>query len=164
MSLNYHYETFQLLSRVSINKYLQKGSRYIYFGLVQVAVKPSTKLGIDTSVFLALRDDRLKTYKDSLLAMVQSNVCNGLIYFNCCPNYSVDLTDPLILQTLVLDVYWMTDKFKELSKNLAVTYRVYFRLLSSKLNPKFSIIPRKKEETVLIQVCIDESSLMSLKG
>ena len=124
MSLNYHYETFQLLSRVSINKYLQKGSRYIYFGLVQVAVKPSTKLGIDTSVFLALRDDRLKTYKDSLLAMVQSNVCNGPIYFNCCPNYLVDLTDPLILQTLVLDVHLMVNKLMNFPKilRLSITF------------------------------------------
>ena len=104
--------------------------RYIHFGLVQV-VKPLTKLGIDTPVFLTLRNDRLKTYEDSLLAMVQSNVCNGPVYFICCLNYSIDLTDPLIFQTLLLDVYLMANKFKELSKKLTVTYRVYFILLSS---------------------------------
>ena len=90
--------------------------------------------------------------------MVQSNVCNGPTYFNCCPNYSVGLTNPLILQTLVLNAYLIVDKFKELSKNLVVTYRVYFRLLSAQLNPKLSIIPPKKEETILIQVYTDESA------
>jgi len=52
----------------------------------------------------------------------------------------------------------MADKFKELSKTLTVTYRVYFRLLSSQLNPKLGIIPPKQEETILIQVCGDESA------
>ena len=63
--------------------------------------------------------------------MVQSNVCNGLIYFDCHLDYYVDLTDPWILQTLMPDVHLIIDKFKELSKNFAVTYRVYLRLLSS---------------------------------
>ena len=79
---------------------------------MQVVVKPLMQLVIDTLVFLALRDDGLKTYKDSLLAMVQLNVCNGPIYLNCCPNYFVDLTYPWILQTLILAMYLMIDKFK----------------------------------------------------
>ena len=35
---------------------------------------------------------------------------------------------------------------------------MYFRLLSSQLNPKLSIIPPRKEETILIQVCTNEST------
>ena len=84
-------------------------------------------------------------YKDSLLAMVRSNVCNGPIFFNCCPKYLVDLTNPLILQALILDIYLLANKFKELFKNLMVTYRLYFSLLSSQLKPKLSTIPPKKE-------------------
>ena len=69
--LNEQFKTFQRLSSVSISQFLQKGFRYIHFKFVQVAIKPLTKLGIDTPVFLVLRDARLKTYKDSLLVMVQ---------------------------------------------------------------------------------------------
>ena len=50
----------------------------------------------------------------------------------------------------------MDDKFKERSKNLAVTYGAFFILLSFQLNPKHSIIPPKKEQIILIQVCADE--------
>jgi len=72
ISLNDQFKTFQLLSIPSINKSLQNGFRYIHFRLVQVVVRPLTKLGIYAPVFLALRDNRLITYQDSLLVMVQS--------------------------------------------------------------------------------------------
>lgn len=67
--------------------------------------------------------------------MIQTNICNEPIFFNCCPNYSVDLTDNLILNSLVLDVNLQGDEFYD-CKNFAIVYRVYFRLMSSHLNPK----------------------------
>ena len=82
--------------------------------------------------------------------MLQSNVCNGSIYFNYCLDYSVGLTDPWIFHTLILDAHLMVNKFKEFSKNFAVTYRGYFRLLSFMLKPTFNIIPSKMEETVFL--------------
>ena len=73
--------------------------------MVQIALKPLSREGLDCPIYIALRDNRLVGYKDSLLAMIQTNICNGPIYFNCCPNFTVDLTDPWILDTLVLDVH-----------------------------------------------------------
>ena len=78
---------------------------FIHFGMVQIALKPLTRLGLDCPIFMALRDSTLIRYKDSLLAMIQTNICNGPIYFNCCPNYSVDLNDPWIMDTLVLNIH-----------------------------------------------------------
>lgn len=147
----------------SLRKYLEKGYRYIHFGMVQVAVKPLVHLGVDAPIYLALRDKRLKRYKTSLIAMIQTNVCNGPIYFNCSPNFSIDLTDPLILDTLVLDIHLKGDEFHALCKNFAVIYRVYFRLMNSQLNTRFNLNPLKNEETILLQVNADQPATYTPK-
>src|SRR5436190_15405416 len=90
--------------------------------------------------------------KLSIELMLQTNICNGPIYFNCAPNYSVDLTDPLISDSLILDIHLQGDEFKELCKNFAIIYRIYFRVMTSQMNPKFILTPTSKEEIVLLQV------------
>ncbi|KAI5675785.1 hypothetical protein M9H77_06735 [Catharanthus roseus] len=109
MNIQEKFQTIPLLSKVSLQKYAEKGFRYIHYGLIQVAVKLLVHIGVDAPVYLALRDKRLKRYKPSLLAMIQTNICNGPIYFNCAPNYSVSLTDPLIMNSLVLDIHMQGD-------------------------------------------------------
>jgi hypothetical protein len=71
-SLRQSFETIQLLSRKEIGKNIDNFS-FIHFGLVQVAVKPLTRQGLNTSVFLGLRDGRFKIYQDALLGMVESS-------------------------------------------------------------------------------------------
>ena len=68
------------------------------------AVKPLTRHGLKTSVFLGLRDSRFKIYQDALLGMVESSLYKDPIYFNCYPNFPVSLTDEIVLKTLELDV------------------------------------------------------------
>ena len=97
------FETIQLLNRDDIDKNIKNFS-FINFGLVQVVVKLLTRQGLNTSVFLCLRDSRFKIYKDALLGMVDTSLFQGLIYFNCYPNFVVSLTDETVLQTLELDI------------------------------------------------------------
>lgn len=99
---------------------------------------------------MALRDKRLKRYKPSVLAMIQTNICNGPIYFNCMPNFFVSLTDPLIMNSLILDVYLQGDEFEKLAEQFVIMYRIYFRLMNSCLNPKFKLRSTLNEETVLL--------------
>ena len=75
---------------------------------------------------------RLRHYKSSLLAMIQTNVCKGPIFFNCYPNFMVDLTCPMTTEALKLDVHVQGDEFLDF-KNFVVVYRIYFRLMSSNL-------------------------------
>ena len=60
-----------LLSESNIKAYLKHKFRFIHFGLVQIEIKPLVHKGVDCPIFLALKDDRLNNYKDSVLAMVQ---------------------------------------------------------------------------------------------
>ncbi|KAK9697928.1 hypothetical protein RND81_08G070300 [Saponaria officinalis] len=155
-------ETLNLLSYTSIQRYIQNKYRFIHFGLVQVAVKSLVHKGIDCPIYMALRDNRLKTYKDSLIAVVQTNVCNGPVYFNCFPDYTVDLSDPLIQEYLILDLHVSGNKFKEFAKNFAIVFRIYFRLMSSTVNPKFIREPSSKEETIFIEVHAKDTNTRSL--
>ena len=96
--------TINLLSKIAIEKYKKK-RRYTRSGVTQVALEPLTTSGLDCPIFTAFRDNRLRRHKDSLLAMIRTNILNGPIYFNCCPNYSVDLNDPLIIDILLSDIH-----------------------------------------------------------
>ncbi|KAK9697127.1 hypothetical protein RND81_08G016600 [Saponaria officinalis] len=136
------------------------GYRFGY--LQQVAVKPLVHKVIDCPIYMALRDNRLNSYKDSLLAVVQTNVCNGSVYFNCFPDFTVDLSDPLILESLILDLHISENKFKEFSKIFAIVFRIYFRLMSSTVNPKFIHGPSSKEETIFIEVHAKDNKTKSL--
>jgi hypothetical protein len=102
-SLKQSFETIQLLSRQEIDKNIDNFS-FIHIGLVQVAVKPLTRQGLNTSVFLGLRDGRFKIYQDALLGMVESSLYKGPIYFDCYPNFAVSLKDKTVLKTLELDI------------------------------------------------------------
>ncbi|KAK9747931.1 hypothetical protein RND81_02G024400 [Saponaria officinalis] len=111
---------------------------------------------------MALKDNRLNLYKDSLLAVVQTNVCNGPVYFNSFPDYTVALSDPLIQESLILDLHVSGNKFKEFAKKFAIVFRIYFRLMSSTVNPKFIHEPSSKEETIFIEVHAKDNKTRSL--
>ena len=51
----------------------------MHIGLVQIVVKPFVKKGVNSPIFMALRDTCLKKYKTSILAMIQTNIHNGRI-------------------------------------------------------------------------------------
>ena len=101
LSLQYEFEEIKLLSSLALDIYKQKGFNYLHFGLIQIALKPLSRTGIDQPVLMLLRDKTLLKFEDSLLGVVQTNLCNGAVYFNCEPNFQVSLHDQTILNTLV---------------------------------------------------------------
>ena len=42
----------------------------MHIGLVQVAIKPLLKTGVNAPIYLVLRDKRFRHYKSSLLAVI----------------------------------------------------------------------------------------------
>ena len=88
---------------------------------MQVTIKPLLKTGVNAPIHLALRDKRLRHYKSSLLVVIQTNVCKGPIFFNCYPNFMVDLTCPMTTEALKLDVHVQGDEFLDF-KNFVVVF------------------------------------------
>ena len=62
------FETISLLSEKSLQKHKEKNFKYIHIGLVQIGFKPLTKEGLNTSIFVVLRDARFIDFEDSLLS------------------------------------------------------------------------------------------------
>ena len=80
ISLNQNLESLQLLSQNAINHHRKKFN-YIHIGLVQVAIKPLFRLGLDIPIFVCLRDGRSTRFTDSILSMIDSNLTNGPCLF-----------------------------------------------------------------------------------
>jgi hypothetical protein len=59
--------TFQLFNKRFIENSKAKEYKFLHVGSVQVAVKPLTKLGINTSVLLCLRNTRFVNFRISIL-------------------------------------------------------------------------------------------------
>ncbi|KAG5575496.1 hypothetical protein H5410_055630, partial [Solanum commersonii] len=77
----------------------------LYSVYVQVAVKPLFRKGLDIPVCVILRDGRFLNFDDSMLGVLQSNLADGPVYFNCYPNFSVDINDPNVMDSLTLNIW-----------------------------------------------------------
>lgn len=125
ISINNSLETIKLLISADFDRY-KKEFRFLHIGLVQVAVKPMFRTGLDIPVCLLLRDDKLLNFDDSLLGVLESNLAHGPIYFNCYPNFSVDIQDPNILDNLTLNIKSKNMNSKTQTHEITVIYRVYY--------------------------------------
>jgi hypothetical protein len=114
-----------------INDSLAKGYKFLHVGSVQVVVKPLTRLGINASVLLCLRDARLANFRISILGMIQSSLFNGPIHFDAFPNLTLALNDIHILKALTLNVLTSGYDMKEGNRPLTIIYRIYYKLLKT---------------------------------
>ena len=119
--------------------------------MVQVAVKPLTRKGINASVLMCLRDARFKNFKDSILGMIIASLYDGPVYFNCYPDITLALDDPNIVKALTLNIASSGYHMEEGSKPFALIYRIYYRLLGTQLNPGAKINREPSGKTMLIQ-------------
>jgi hypothetical protein len=142
--------TFQLFSKKWLEEAKAKHYKFLHIGSVQVAVKPLTRLGIDASVLLCLRDARFLQFKPSILGMIQSSVYAGPVHFDVFPNMSVSLDDINFLKTLTLNIQTKGYDMEEGSRPLAIIYRIYYRLMKTSLNPQ-AIFKDPKGSTLLIE-------------
>ena len=149
-SISKTHEKCCLFSKRNISEFIAaKKFSYLHIGMVQVAIKPLTRKGINASVLMCLRDARFKNFKDSILGMITASLYNGPIYFNCYPDLTLAFDDPNIVKGLTLNIASSIYHMEEGSKPFALIYRIYYRLLGSKPSAKINREPSGK--TMLIQ-------------
>ena len=119
--------------------------------MVQVAIKPLTRKGINASVLMCLHDDKFKNFKDSIFAMITASLYDGPIYFNCYPDLIFALDDPNIVKVLTLNIASSGYIMEEGSKPFALIYCIYYRLLGTQLNPSAINHKEPSGKTMLIQ-------------
>jgi hypothetical protein len=120
--------TFQLFNKRFTDNSKAKDYKLLHVRSVQVAVKPLTRLGINVSMLLCLRDARFINFRINILGMIQSSLFNGPIHFDVFPNLTLSLDDINILKALTLNVLTSGYDIEEGSKPLAIIYRIYYNL------------------------------------
>ena len=73
-----------LVSKRNINDFLAQKLSYLHIGLVQDAVKPLARKGINSPILMCLRDARFKKFNDSLLLLstaFTTNFIYSTMYF-----------------------------------------------------------------------------------
>jgi hypothetical protein len=123
---------------------------------------PLTRLGIDASVLLCLRDARFLQFRPSILGMIQSSVYAGPVHFDVFPNMSVSLDDINFLKTLTLNIQTKGYDMEEGSRPLAIIYRIYYRLMKTSLNPQ-AIFKDPKGSTLLIESSTQNAAISAPK-
>ena len=131
-SISKTHEKCCLFSKRNIGEFIAaKKFSYLHIGLVQVAIKPLTRKGINVFVLMCLRDARFKNFKDSILGMNTTSLYDGPIYFNCYPDITLALDDPNIVKALTLNIASSEYHMEEGNKPFALIYRIYYRLLGT---------------------------------
>ena len=82
--------------------------------------------------------------------MIDFNLTNGSIYFNCNPNFSINIHDPNILSSLTLNIRTKNMNFVEHAQTIAIVYRIYYKVVTTQLNPR-AVCQSIKDETLLLQ-------------
>ena len=81
--------------------------------------------------------------------MIDSNLANGSVYFNCFPNFSMNINDPSILSSLTLNIKTKNMNFVEESQTITIIYRIYYKGMTTQLNPRV-VCQSVKDETLLL--------------
>ena len=125
ISIEQEDQVIRLLDSKSIEKH-KRDYNFIHFGMIQVVVKPLTRIGLNTSIVMCLRDNRHLDYQDSIIGAVQAGLNDGLVYFQCFLNFIVRLRDADILDSTIFHVKPMDLSLKKetilfpLSPNLPI--------------------------------------------
>ena len=133
-----------------MKEFKNKGFRFIHLGLIQVGIKPLTRRGINSSVFLRLIDARFTNENQARLGMVEANVSHGPISFNVNPDLTLSLDDGAPEKALTLRINTFGYHMIEGSRPLALVYRIYYKLFKTNLDPQ-ALIKDPKDQTLLLQ-------------
>ena len=159
-SISKTHEKCCFFSKKNIGEFVAtKKFSYLHIGMVQVAIKPLTRKGINAFVLMCLCDARFKNFKDSILGMITTSLYDGPVYFNCYPDLTLALDDPNIVKVLTLNIASFGYHMEEGSKTFALIYHIYYRLLGTQLN--LGAINHKEPfgKTMLIQCSTPDAKL-----
>ncbi|XP_050919693.1 uncharacterized protein LOC127137264 [Lathyrus oleraceus] len=145
-----------------LENHVREGYRYIHLGLIQIAIKLLHKLGLNTPIMLVLRDTHIKDFYNSTIAIVESNLNDGLVYFNFHPNYSMSLIDEFTKNSLVIYVQGLSDTFNPGVVNIDVISRITYKISNVSYNFK-SLKTTSRNETCIIEVNLSRSNVMTPK-
>ena len=109
-----------------------------------------------------LRDIRLKKFNDSIIAILESNLHDGPTFFNCYPNFSMNLRNDKTSNSIKLYVQTLEDIVDELSGPIQIIYRIYYKVTKIDYNYK-ALRSSPKDETILVEANLRKSPVQTPK-
>ncbi|KAK2414332.1 hypothetical protein QL285_036935 [Trifolium repens] len=94
--------------------------------------------------------------------MLESNLNDGPVYFNCYPNYSMSLGDEVTSSSLVICVQHQNDNFTEGISNVDIITRITYKVTNVNYNYK-SLRSTPRNETCIIEANLKKSSIITPK-
>ncbi|XP_061366617.1 uncharacterized protein LOC133309804 [Gastrolobium bilobum] len=161
VEVQYSYESIAIMNSDLVAQH-RRNYYYLHFGLIQVAVKPLSRLRLNFPVLICLRDKRHTNFHDSVIAVLESNLQNGPAYFNCYPNYEISLGDPWSARCLDLDIKIPSENFVDRTLPISVTYRFCYKV-SNKIFGTKALKQSPVNETVIMEVNAQNSSIITGK-
>jgi len=149
-------KTISLLSQEMLDQHIRDGYNFIHLGLIQVAAKPNYRIGVDSPILIMLRDIRLKKFNDSVIAILESNLHAGPAFFNCYPNFSMDIKNEKTSKALKLNIQTPEDIVDETSGPIQIIYRIYYKVTKIDYNYK-ALRSSPKDETILLEANLNRS-------
>ncbi|KAG9441527.1 hypothetical protein H6P81_017381 [Aristolochia fimbriata] len=131
-------QALELFSESDILPFREK-YKFLHIGCVQIALKPLTLKGLNTSLMLSLRDARCLNWADSLMGVMETSLTNGPVYFNIYPDLALSMTDPHLLKALSLNLVTHNYAFRPGAETIAIVYRIYYGVKPSSLPKRPSL-------------------------
>ncbi|KAL6345850.1 hypothetical protein AAG906_017609 [Vitis piasezkii] len=160
VSLEQDDQVIRLLDNRSIEKHKRDGYNFIHFGMIQVAAKPLTRLGLNTSIVMCLRDNRHLEYRDSIIGAVQAGLNDGPVYFQCYPNFTVRIRDADILDSVVLHIKTHGFKIKPGNNPVSIITRFAYKSMNTSVGSGALCTSPKGETTYFHSDMLDKSDFI----
>lgn len=121
---------------------------YMHIRLVQIAIKPLTRIGLNTFAFAYLRNKRHETFKDSHIEMVEASLNDDHAFSNCFPNFlSHDLG---AYEATALGIFTKEFNMKPQSQNIAIVNRIYYDVMNTIVPDIAYSLPLKRVSTLFL--------------
>ena len=160
VSLEKDDQVIRLLDSKSIEKHKKDGYNFIHFSMIQVAAKPLTRLGLNTSIVMCLRDNRHFDYRDSIIGAVQVRLNGGSVYFQCFLNFTIRLRDADILDSVVLHVKTHDFKFKERNIPISIITIFAYKSMTTSIGSRALCTSPKGETTLFHSNMLDKTNFI----
>lgn len=107
--------------------------------MIQVTIKSLIIRGLHTTILFYLRDYRLTYFQDFLIGMVETNLHEEPIFFNCITNLTIKLKDKNILKAIELDVKFHGFSIIPCCYLVAIIYKICYKTTNNLDHIKQSI-------------------------
>ena len=156
-------ETIELLNSKDIDPLRKELFKMLHINVIQVVVKPLTRIRLNKPICVFLIDARHNNFDDSLLGVMESNMAHGSVDFNCFPNLELSCIDDMsIHRALTLNVQAKGYGMDPRATNILIIYRVYYKAMTTLVNAKY-LLTSLKGKTLLFQSNEEHSNVMILE-